>query len=113
MSDTAAAPAIAPGERALPAIRAAISAASIINEGSAWLMAARMLAHLDASGWKVVDARSPALRDSRSMSVSLATYQQILGERNALLAKVAALNGEIERYRDMVGEADTDDTTGD
>lgn len=75
-------------------------------------VAAEALAcELDRSGFKIVGARTGTLAGSRTTDVSLAQYQQILGERNALLARIddferrvvellEANNREVDRRRD-------------
>lgn len=92
----------------LLAMKAAVCASCEIGEGSAWLMAQRVITALDRAGFKVISPRTPELHESRSMNVTLAQYQQILGERNAALAEIDRLRAEVERYRDIVGDAETD-----
>lgn len=56
--------------------------------GSPYVLADLLLDRLDAAGLRLISARLPELRESRATNVTLAQYQQILGERNALKARL-------------------------
>ncbi|HJQ55398.1 MAG TPA: hypothetical protein VJ890_00740 [Vineibacter sp.] len=107
-----------PADPVLAALKSAIVAGAAIDEGSAWRLAGRLQQLLDAAGFRIVGARTPELAEARTSTVSLAAYQQILGDRNAeraareaLAAKLEGLAAELkqalddlERVRAILGE---------